>query len=212
MKAPAKVFIVDDHQMFREGIRNRLAQEDDFEVVGEAASADEALEIIGKAKPDIAILDIRMPGKSGIDLARILRKQWPDIKILVLSGYDFDQYVRTLARIGIQGYMLKDSPQEELIDSLRTIAAGGAALPPQIASKVMRSYASETTTTDTRQVWELTLRELDVLELLHEGLKNTEISERLDISHRTVETHRQQRHFQAWGAEPDGCGAGRDGS
>jgi DNA-binding NarL/FixJ family response regulator len=189
MKTATRVLIVDDHLMFREGIRDRLTQEDDFTVVGEASNADEALELMESASPDVAILDIRMPGRSGIELARVLRKRWPELKILVLSGYDFDQYVKALARIGIQGYMLKDAHQDELIEGLRQIAAGGAALPPKIASKVMRSYASEPASTDPRQLWDLTMRELEILELLYQGMKNTEISEKLSISPRTVETH-----------------------
>src|SRR5262245_28227738 len=99
MSKPVKILIVDDHQMFREGIRNRIGRHPKFRVVGEAANASEAVRIMEEANPAIVILDIRMPGASGIDLARRLRRDWPEVKILVLSGYDFDQYVRALARI-----------------------------------------------------------------------------------------------------------------
>ncbi|HYS78179.1 MAG TPA: response regulator transcription factor, partial [Candidatus Dormibacteraeota bacterium] len=122
MNSPIKVLIVDDHRMFREGIRRRLARYSRFKVMGEAASAEEAIKIMEQAAPAIVILDIRMQGPSGIDLARRLRREWPDVKILVLSGYDFDQYVRALARIGIHGYLLKDCPQEDLIEALDEIA------------------------------------------------------------------------------------------
>jgi DNA-binding NarL/FixJ family response regulator len=189
MSPPIKVLIVDDHRMFREGIRARLARHARFKVVGEAASADEAIGLVQETAPGIAILDIRMPGPSGIDLARRLRHEWPDVKILVLSGYDFDQYVRALARIGIHGYLLKDCPQQALIDALDEIARGGAVLPPRIASKVMRSYASESANDDRDPRWDLTVREIEVLESLHEGLRNADIASRLDISLRTVETH-----------------------
>jgi len=189
MNPPIKILIVDDHRMFREGIRSRLARYSRFKVMGEAASAEEAIKIMQQAVPSIVILDIRMQGPSGIDLARRLRREWPDVKILVLSGYDFDQYVRALARIGIHGYLLKDSPQEALIEALDEIARGGVVLPPRIASTIMRSYASDTETEDRHPRWDLTIREIEVLECLHEGLRNADIASRLAISPRTVETH-----------------------
>ncbi len=189
MSAPIKVLIVDDHRMFREGVRKRLSRLSRFRVVGEAASADEALKIMKETSPAIVILDIRMPGASGIDLARRLRHDWPEVKILVLSGYDFDQYVRALSRIGIQGYLLKDSAQEALVEALDEIAAGGVVLPPKIASKVMKSYAADSPDHDPRRAWDLTVREIEILEGLHEGLRNADIASRLGISTRTVETH-----------------------
>jgi DNA-binding NarL/FixJ family response regulator len=189
MSAPTKVLIVDDHRMFREGIRTRLARHARFRVVGEAANAADAITIMREAAPSIVVLDIRMPGASGIELARHLRSEWPDVKILVLSGYDFDQYVRALVRIGIHGYLLKDSPQETLVEALDQIVSGGVVLPPRIASKVMRSYAAESAHDDPGRRWDLTLREIEVLECLHEGLRNADIASNLDISTRTVETH-----------------------
>jgi DNA-binding NarL/FixJ family response regulator len=189
MSSPVKVLIVDDHRMFREGIRNRLARLARFKVIGEAANSDEAIKIMQYAAPSIVILDIRMPGPSGIDLARRLRREWPDVKILVLSGYDFDQYVRAFARIGIHGYLLKDSPQEALVEALDEIARGGVVLPPRIASKVMRSYASDSVYEGRNPRWDLTVREIEVLECLHEGLRNADIASRLDISTRTAEAH-----------------------
>ena len=189
MNSAVKILLVDDHRMFREGIRNRLARHTRFKVIGEAASADEAIKIMQQTVPSIVILDIRMQGPSGIELARRLRHEWPDVKILVLSGYDFDQYVRALARIGIHGYVLKDGPQEDLIHALDEIARGGVMLPPRIASKIMRSYASDSVSESRNPRWDLTVREIEVLECLHEGLRNADIASRLDISPRTVETH-----------------------
>ena len=106
MSFPLRVFIVDDHQMFREGIRQRLEQEPDIKVVGEAAAGGEALELIEKKNPTVAVLDIRLPDMSGITLARLLREQRPEIKILVLTGYDFDQYVRALTRLVVQRFCI----------------------------------------------------------------------------------------------------------
>jgi len=189
MSSEIKVLIVDDHRMFREGIRAGLARYSRFKVVGEAANAEEAIRVMQQAAPSIVILDIRMPGPSGIDLARRLRREWPEVKILVLSGYDFDQYVRALARIGIHGYLLKDSPQKALIEALDEIARDGVVLPPRIASKVMRSYASDSVNERRVPRWDLTVREIEILECLHEGLRNADIASRMEISLRTVETH-----------------------
>lgn len=189
MSKSVKVLIVDDQQMFREGIRHRLAQESDISVVGEAASGEEALAMLSRAKPDVIILDIRLPNMSGIEVARQVRQQWPDVKILVLSGYDFDQYVRAAARVGIDGYVLKDAPQDVLVKALREILAGGVVLAPQIASKVMKDYRDMPAPGKPRLVEDLTIREIEVLELMSEGLRNADIAERLSISVRTVEAH-----------------------
>ena len=189
MPLPLRVVLVDDHQMFREGIRDRLQQEPDITVVGEAASADEAMTVIEAASPTIIILDIRLAGASGIELARNFRQQWPQLRILILSGYDFEQYVRAAMRVGIDGYLLKDAPQDALVGALREIAMGGAVLPPSIASKVMRTYAASPSSRDDWTPGDLTLREVDILELMHQGLRNQEIAKELPISIRTVESH-----------------------
>ena len=189
MPLPLRIVLVDDHQMFREGIRDRLQQEPDITVVGEASSADETMTVIEATSPTVVILDIRLAGTSGIELARSVRQQWPELRILILSGYDFDQYVRAAARVGIDGYLLKDAPRDSLVEALREIAMGGAVLPPAIASKVMRTYAAATAGGDVWTPGELTLREIDILELMHQGLRNQEIAGRLSISIRTVESH-----------------------
>ena len=186
MEQPIKVLIVDDQQMFREGIRRRLEQEPDICVVGEAASAKEALAQVQQTSPTIVVLDIRLPDISGIEVARRLRDQWPELKILMLSGYDLDQYISAAVRVGIQGYMLKDAPQDSLVQAIREIVAGGAVLPPRVASKVMR-YSAAYVQTDLPG--ELTIREIEVLELMHQGLRNQEIAEHLSLSARTVEAH-----------------------
>ncbi len=184
-----KVLLIDDHRMFREGVKSRLEREADIQVVGEAASGREAVEKVSLNQPDMVILDIRLPDISGIEVAQMLRKQWPNLKILMLTGYDFDQYVRAVARVGIDGYLLKDAPQDELVDAVRQVAAGGAVLPPNIASKVMRGYASTPMGASNRPTWDLTVRELEILELLSQGLRNVDIADRLGISSRTVENH-----------------------
>jgi len=189
VEAPITVLLVDDHQMFREGIRRRLEQEQDIKVVGEASSAREALERLTETNPSIVILDIRLPDTSGIELAKRLRQQRPEVKIIVLSGYDFDQYVRALVRVGIEAYLLKDASQDNLVDAVREVNRGGVVLPPVIASKVVKAYARSSKTQEASHVWELTVREVGILEMLHQGLRNAEMAERLGISPRTVESH-----------------------
>ncbi len=189
MSAEIRILIVDDQRMFREGIRTRLEREPDIQIVGEASTAEEALRLVQTTNPSTVLVDIRLPDVSGIDLAKRLRKDWPDLKILVLSGYDFDQYVQAMARIGVDGYLLKDAPQDALVEAIRDIAAGGAALSPQIASKVLRRYSAVGSASTERPIDALTLRELEILELIHRGLTNPGIGEKLSISSRTVETH-----------------------
>ena len=189
MNNTIKVLIVDDLRMFREGIRSRLEYEPDIVVVGEAGSAEEALTLIPELSPTIVILDILLPGISGIDVAKLIQRDWPNIRILILTGYDFDQYVRACTYAGIDGYLLKDSPQERLVSALREIAAGGVVLHPRIASKVMRIYSETPVKETVGQQEELTMREIEVLELTYQGLRNSNIAESLSISIRTVEAH-----------------------
>lgn len=182
------VVLVDDHAMLRQGLRSRLEQEDDIAVVGEFASAEEALSAPMDGEPSVIVLDIRLPGMSGLDALRPLRRRWPRAKVLLLSGYDYDQYVRAAARAGADGYLLKESPQDELVTALRTVAAGGAVLPPAIASKLMQGYRGRVAE-DVLVAAEPTVRELEILEHVHEGLRNNEIARQMGISLRTVEAH-----------------------
>lgn len=182
------ILLVDDHQMFRDGVRRRLEEQPGLKVVGEAGNGSDALRLIADLKPELVILDIRLPDTSGIDLARHLRKEYPDLKILILTGYDFEQYVKALARIGVNGYILKDAPLEKLAEAIMEVRKGGGALSPAIASTLLSGYA------DTRPSFgppytELTLREIEVLELMQEGFKNLDVAAHLGISFRTVETH-----------------------
>jgi DNA-binding NarL/FixJ family response regulator len=189
VNTPLQVLIVDDHQMFREGIRNRLEQEPDIQVVGEASSAQEAFALVEQTNPSVVTLDIRLPDASGIKVARLLRQQHPELRILILSAYDLDQYVEAAIRLGVDGYLLKGSSQEKLVQALREIATGGVVLPPRIAAKLMRTYSTRRTVFRKQLPDELTVRELEVVELMAHRLKNREIAQHLLISVRTVEAH-----------------------
>jgi DNA-binding NarL/FixJ family response regulator len=189
VNTPLQVLIVDDHQMFREGVRNRLEQEPDIQVVGEASSAQEAFALVEQTNPFVVTLDIRLPDASGIKVARLLRQQHPELRILILSAYDFDQCVEAAIRLGVDGYLLKGSSQEKLVQALREIATGGVVLPPSIAAKLMRTYSTPRTVFRKRLPDELTVRELEVVELMAHRLKNREIAQQLSISVRTIEDH-----------------------
>jgi len=186
------ILIVDDHRMFREGIRTRLAQHPRFQVVGEAANAEEALAVMRDAHPAIVVLDIRMPGVSGIELARRLRADWPEVKILVLSGYDFDQYVRALARIGIHGYLLKEIDEENLVQAIRNVAAGRSILDPAVTRRVLervKNTDSNSETPSTNRLGSLSSQERRVLALVAEGKTNKEIGHAIGLSDKTVKNY-----------------------
>jgi DNA-binding NarL/FixJ family response regulator len=189
VKQPISVVIVDDHQMFREGIRSRIERESDMTVVGEAGTAEDAFDLVEQTKPTVMILDIRLPNMSGLEAARRLRNRHPSLSILLLTGYDFDQYVRAAARARIQGYLLKDSPQEELVEAVREIARGGTVLSPNVVSKVIENLAEVSEAGRPKRISELTVREIEILEMLYQGMRNAAIGDRLEISTRTVEAH-----------------------
>jgi DNA-binding NarL/FixJ family response regulator len=189
MTTGLRVLIADDHRMLREGVLRRLEEEPGIEVVGEAGTREEALCLAKQTRPDIILLDIRLAGASGLDVARELRDQWPDLRIVILTDYDFDQYVSAAVRVGVDGYLLKDDAQDALVDALRQVAQGGVVLPPKVASKVVRKLQGSSRPPRLGQQWELTLRELEIVELLYQGMRNVQIAERLGISVRTVEAH-----------------------
>ena len=188
-----RVVLVDDHAMVRQGIRDRLTKEADISVVGEAETKDTGIALVEELQPDVVVLDIRLRQDSGIEVAKKLRHDFPNVKILILSAYDYDQYVRALARIGVDGYISKENSQEELVQAIREVVSGGAVLTPRVASKVMRAMSEQpssvTPPTGAQQIDELTLREIEVLELMREGMRNQSIADHLAISPRTVESH-----------------------
>jgi DNA-binding NarL/FixJ family response regulator len=188
-----RVALIDDHAMVRQGIKDRLERETDMLVVGEADSREAGIALVEQLVPDIVILDIRLRNDSGIEVAKKLRAEHPGVKILILSAYDYDQYVRALARIGVDGYISKENSQEELVQAIREIVSGGAVLTPNVASKVMRAMSEQpipvVPPSNANPADELTLREVEVLELLREGMRNQGIGEHLAISARTVESH-----------------------
>ncbi len=184
-----RVLLVDGHQMFREGVCSCLAHDPDICVVGQVGTTAEALHLIPTALPTVVVFDVRLPDGAGVDLARQVHQGWPEVKLLTLTGYDYTEYVRAMLRAGVDGYILKSASHQSLVDALREVSAGGLVLPPHIAAKAVRGSSSTPGLDITRQPDTLTMRELEVMELVHQGCRNGEIGNRLDISPRTVEAH-----------------------
>lgn len=186
---PIRVALVDDHTLLREGTARILREQGDIEVIGEAESAEQARGLIEDHRPDVAVLDIKLPGASGIDLARWIRRHAPMVRILLLSGYDYDQYIRAAIRIGVHGYLHKSDSLQAVIDAVRVIADGQVVYPEQFTKRVIESFGAESRYRPFSRVNLLSPREWDVIRLLAEGEKNADIAEVLQINVKTVEKH-----------------------
>lgn len=184
-----KIVLADDHSLMRAGTRHILEQYPDFQIIGEAEDGLQALEMIKALKPDVAILDIRMPKLNGIEVVRQMKRLSPDTKALILTAYDDDEYVLALMEAGASGYLLKTAHEKELADSVRGIHSGEPVLHPAIAMKIARLWAQRGTSAKQGSAEQLSPRELDVLELAAKGLRNKAIADKLGISIRTVEGH-----------------------
>jgi len=186
-----RVLLADDHTLFREGLRALFASEDDIEVVGEACDGEEATRKASELRPDVVVMDILMPGMNGIEATRRIRDALPEVKVLVLSMYDDEEHVQRLLAAGASGCMLKRATSDQLVRSLREVVAGGMALDPSIAAKVVKDYVRRVRREhDAPNPGELTPRELEVLRLVAEGHSNQSIAEKLGLSRKTVDVHR----------------------
>ena len=184
-----RVLLADDHVLVRQGIRQFLEEAGDIEVVAEAGDGDEALRLADVHRPDLAVLDIRMPGGSGVEATRRIKERWPDARVLILTAYDDDPYVFALLQAGADGYVLKTASADELVRAVHTVHQGQPALSPEIAAKVIRQVQSGRPGSASAQVEPLTERELDVIRLAAQGKTNRQIGIELGISHRTVQGH-----------------------
>lgn len=183
---PIRVLLADDHAVVRKGIREFLTEPGDIEVIAEAANGDEAIALLEQAKPDVAVLDIQMPKRSGIDVCRHVRAQhWP-IGILILTAYDDDPYVLAVLQAGANGYVLKTADADDIIQAVRDVYEGKSALDPVIARKLMAQLAGRT---ENKPIETLTPRETDVLKLAARGYTNKAIGAQLHLSDRTVQGH-----------------------
>jgi DNA-binding NarL/FixJ family response regulator len=189
MTEKIRVILADDHALVRQGIRQFLEEADDITVVAEAASGAEAVSLVEQYQPDVAVLDIQMPGGSGIEATRQIRTRFPAVRVLVLTAYDEDPYVFALLEAGAKGYILKSADAKDLVEAVRKVYRGETALSPQVTEKVVRELQRGRPQGAAQQVEPLTSREIEVLRLVAEGLTNKAIGRKLDISDRTVQGH-----------------------
>ena len=179
---PIRVLVVDDHPVVRAGLAGMLAADPGLAVVAEAADGEQALELLGTARPDVVLMDLRMPRLDGVETTRRIRAGADPPAVLVLTTYDSDAQVLRAIEAGAAGYLLKDAPREELFAAVRSVAAGGSPLSPQVAARLLDRMRSG-------RLEPLTGRETDVLRLVSRGSSNREIARDLGLSEATVKSH-----------------------
>ena len=182
MSENIRLLIADDHPVVRAGLRGMLSAEPDFEVVGEATNGAEAVALTGELRPDIVLMDLRMPEVDGVTAISQIKEEYPETQVLVLTTYESDADILRAIETGATGYLLKDAPREELFAAIRTAAQGKSPLAPNVATRLMQRM---------RDLDEeaLSAREIEVLELVASGTSNKEIAKRLWVSETTVKSH-----------------------
>lgn len=185
------ILLVDDHILFRKGVAALLAQRDDFNIVGEAGNGLDAIQAARELLPDVILMDINMPERNGLDATRQIKREIPHIKIVMLTVSDDDQNLFEAIKYGAQGYLLKDLEPYQLYDLLESISRNEAPLSGAIAAKILKEFSQpEQSTLHTNKVVDaLTSREIDILELVVDGLTNKKIASQLSISENTVKIH-----------------------
>jgi DNA-binding NarL/FixJ family response regulator len=186
-----RVLVVDDQALVRAGFVKLLEPEPDLQVVGEAGDGSEAVDAAARTRPDVILMDIRMPRLDGIEATRRIRAGSRPARVLVLTTYDLDEYVFDALKAGASGFLLKDAPADQLVAGIRVIAAGDALLAPQVTKRLIEEFASRPTPPPDgpAELAELTAREREILTLIARGLTNGEIASELVLGESTVKTH-----------------------
>lgn len=187
MNTTIRILVADDHPIVRDGLIATLSTQDDFRIVGEAATGKETVQQATALQPDVVLLDLEMPEMDGVEAIRRLRETQPDVRVIVFTAFDTDERILGALRAGAKGYLLKGAPRREIFHAVRVVHAGGSLLQPIVASKLLRQVSHEPATI--LGVETLTPRELEVLRLLAKGLENKEIAGELIITQRTVKYH-----------------------
>ncbi len=186
-----KIVLVDDHRLFLDGIKSLLSEVDFIDIIGEASSGNEALDLLTNIKPDIIMMDISMKGLSGIDVSKEITMLYPDIKIMILSMHTNEEFVINAIKAGAKGYLSKDTSKEELLDAIQIIQEGGECYSKLISENFLKSYVkkykAEQSLIENKI---LTQREIEILKLAVHGLSNKEIADKLFISTKTVDSHK----------------------
>lgn len=185
--APIRVLLADDHAVVRKGIHEFLEMNGTIQVIAEANNGDAALDGIREHRPDVAVLDIQMPGRSGIEVTRVIRAEKIPVGILILTAFDDPPYVKAVLTAGANGYVLKSAEAQDIVDAVHAVHEGQSALSPQIAQMLVRQFSNDRAAPEAAE--SLSERELDVLRLAARGLTNKAIGVELDISDRTVQAH-----------------------
>jgi len=185
-----RILLAEDHVVVRQGTRQLLEHEEDLEVIGEAGDGEEAVRLAGQLKPDVIIMDVAMPKLSGVEATKQIKELLPSTIVLVLTGYDYDEYIFSLLEAGAAGYLLKDVSGDELIRAVRAVHAGEPMFHPKVLRKLMsRVSLPAVEPASTRHVELLSERETEVLKSAAKGMSNKDIGNALFISERTVQAH-----------------------
>ncbi len=187
-----RVMIIDDHEIVREGLKTILGNEPDFEVVAESATADDVGKLVGKANPNVILLDARLPGVSGAEACRQLATTYPDIAVLIVSTYSDNDLIQDCIKAGARGYVVKDIERFSLKESIRAVHGGGGAVSPAIAAKVLDRLRTGDHLTPPAPPSPLSGTQMEILRLIAAGFSNREIAVRVYLSENTVKSHVQE--------------------